>query len=206
MVMVQAAKARLDAAIAAGYDPDAEFRSMLGRLMTDDELGDAEVDEDRQSPQAQEQKQSTTPDLDTEFMEQLTEEERQTEADVMNPVSHCTSFKHLVFLAARPRFDYHAHLGSELKQREHRVTLVLSVPRPGQSSGAHVAGALHSLTSRNQLRTSMLRIAYAVTLVLSADPILPRPCSLWVHSCTCGGQWKAVCGAFSFREIGRQYD
>ncbi|CAL5222875.1 g5301 [Coccomyxa viridis] len=79
------AKARLDAAIAAGYDPDAEFRSMLGRLMTDDELEGAEVDEDRQKPEAQKQPQSTTPDLDTDFMEQLTEEERQSEEDVLNP-------------------------------------------------------------------------------------------------------------------------
>lgn len=84
--LLQVAKARLDAAIAAGYDPDAEFRSMLGRLMTDDELEGAEVDEDRQKPEAQKQPQSTTPDLDTDFMEQLTEEERQSEEDVLNPV------------------------------------------------------------------------------------------------------------------------
>ena len=89
--IVQVAKARLDAAIAAGYDPDAEFRSMLGRLMSDDELESAEVDEDRQGPEAQEQSQSSTPDLDTDFMEQLSEEEQQTEADVMNPVRCCTS-------------------------------------------------------------------------------------------------------------------
>ena len=64
---------------------------MLGRLMVDDELEGAEaegaeVDKDRQSPEAQAQPQSTTPDLDTEFMEQLTEEERQSEEDVLNPV------------------------------------------------------------------------------------------------------------------------
>ena len=85
------AKARLDAAIAAGYDPEAEVRSMLGRLMRDDELEAAEVDEDRQRPEAQKQSKSSTPDLDTDFMEELSEEERQTEADVMNPVSCCTS-------------------------------------------------------------------------------------------------------------------
>ncbi len=66
---------------------------MLGRLMTDDELEGAEVDEDRQKPEAQEQPQSTTPDLDTEFMEQLTEEERQSEEDVLNPVGCYTSVR-----------------------------------------------------------------------------------------------------------------
>ena len=91
LVDAQASKARLDAAVAAGYDPDAEFRAKLGRLITADELEDAEldgaeVDEDRQRPQGQEQPQSMTPDLDSEFNEQLSEEERQLEEDIMNPV------------------------------------------------------------------------------------------------------------------------
>ena len=93
-IVLQAAKARLDAAIAAGYDPDAEFRSMLGRLMADDELEDAEVDEDRAGPVAQPQSQSMTPDLDTDFMEQLSEEERQSQEDVMNPVCCHLSLLH----------------------------------------------------------------------------------------------------------------
>ena len=93
-IVLQAAKARLDAAIAAGYDPDAEFRSMLGRLMAEDELEDAEVDEDRGGPVAQEPSQSMTPDLDTDFMEQLSEEERQSQEDVMNPVRCHLSLLH----------------------------------------------------------------------------------------------------------------
>ena len=85
---VQAAKARLEAAIAQGYDPDAEYRSMLGRLMTDDdELDTPEVDEDRQGPAAAQQPGSTTPDLDADFKEQLTEEEIREEQEVNNPVS-----------------------------------------------------------------------------------------------------------------------
>ena len=91
LVDAQASKARLDAAIAAGYDPDAEFRAKLGRQITGDELEDAEldgaeVDKDRQRSHGQEQPQSMTPDLDSEFNEQLSEEERQLEEDVMNPV------------------------------------------------------------------------------------------------------------------------
>ena len=91
LVDAQASKARLDAAVAAGYDPDAEFRSRLERQITGDELEDAEldgaeVDEDRRRPQGQEQPQSMTPDLDSEFNEQLSEEERQLEEDIMNPV------------------------------------------------------------------------------------------------------------------------
>ena len=128
VVMVQAAKARLDAAIAAGYDPDAEFRSMLGRLMTDDELENADVDEDRQRPQAQGELQSTKPDLDTEFTEELSEEERQTEADVMNPVSHCTSLICQVSCMHFHGLSTMCSLGQELKQRAPRVTLALSLP------------------------------------------------------------------------------
>ena len=85
---LQAAKARLDAAIAQGYDPDAEYRSMLGRLMKDDELDSAEVDEDRQGPAVPQQSGSTTPDLDTDFNEQLSEDEIREEQEVNNPVSH----------------------------------------------------------------------------------------------------------------------
>jgi hypothetical protein len=80
--------ARLDAAMAAGYDPDAEFRSMLGRLTTDDGLEDAaELDKDGSMPKDLEgQPESATPDLDAEFNEQLSEEERREEQESMNPV------------------------------------------------------------------------------------------------------------------------
>lgn len=99
--------ARLDAAIAAGYDPDAEFRSMLGRLMTDDELEDAaELDDDGSAPNVQEgQPESMTPDLDAEFNEQLSEEERRDEQGMMNPVcllhvhvQHLVHYQYLVMI------------------------------------------------------------------------------------------------------------
>lgn len=79
----------MDAAIAQGYDPDAEYRSMLGRIMSEDELKDAELDADDGQESAEQQQQqaaSMTPDLDVDFNEQLTEEERQQEEEVMNPV------------------------------------------------------------------------------------------------------------------------
>ena len=79
----------MDAAIAQGYDPDAEYRSMLGRIMSEDELKDAELDADDGQDSAEQQQQqaaSMTPDLDVDFNEQLTEEERQQEEEVMNPV------------------------------------------------------------------------------------------------------------------------
>ena len=84
---LQAAKARLEAAIAQGYDPDAEYRSMLGRLMTDDEPDLPKVDEDRQGPAAPQQPGSRTPDLDADFNEQLSEDDIREEQEVNNPVS-----------------------------------------------------------------------------------------------------------------------
>ena len=83
---LQAAKARLEAAIAQGYDPDKEYRSMLGRLMTDD-LDSPELDEAGQGPAAPQQPSSTTPDLDADFNEQLSEDEAREEQEVSNPVS-----------------------------------------------------------------------------------------------------------------------
>ena len=94
---LQAAKARLEAAIAQGYDPDAEYRSMLGRLMTDD-LDSPELDEGGQGPAAPGQPGSTTPDLDADFNEQLSEDEIREEQEVNNPVS-CSSLSTVCLMA-----------------------------------------------------------------------------------------------------------
>ena len=59
---------------------------MLGRLMTDD-LDSPELDEDGQGPAAPQQPGSMTPDLDTDFNEQLSEDEAREEQEVSNPVS-----------------------------------------------------------------------------------------------------------------------
>ena len=120
---VQAAMARLAAAIAAGYDPDAEFRSMLGRLMTDDELEDAaELDDDGSMPNVQEgQPDSMTPDLDAEFNEQLSEEERRDEQGMMNPVRllhvhvrhlMCYQYLLIVQLAIFQRTNFHSKVST----------------------------------------------------------------------------------------------
>ena len=61
---------------------------MLGRLMIDD-LDSPELDEDGQGPAtpAGQQSGSTTPDLDADFNEQLSEDEAREEQEVSNPVS-----------------------------------------------------------------------------------------------------------------------
>ena len=110
--------ARLDAAIAAGYDPDAEFRSMLGRLMTDNELEDAaELDDDGSVPKVQEgQPESMTPDLDAEFNEQLSEEERRDEQGMMNPVRllhvHVQQLMCYQFLLVRQTPNFHSKVST----------------------------------------------------------------------------------------------
>ncbi len=54
--------------------------------MTDD-LDSPELDEDGHGPAAPQQPGSTTPDLDADFNEQLSEDEAREEQEVNNPAS-----------------------------------------------------------------------------------------------------------------------